>query len=254
VLGVRDLAWLCFALGVMSIGRQSLSSAFVAVAAAMVVLGTLYFASLRPTYNHLSNTISELGETGAPQAHLVAFGFFLPVGLLVWLALWLTHCQSPGQETSQVLFLLSGLGTGYVLSAFFPCDPGAPLFGSWRTLVHNGAGLIEYGGTALGFLLLCRHCARHKVRAQAVSFGTAAALGFLAMVLLGLPPVFPVRGAVQRVAELIQFTGVFFVCHLLSTRAAPDKRPALDPGTDAGLQFRHQPPGASEAGRSIFSQ
>ena len=172
----------------------------------MVLLGTLYFASLRPGYSHISNTISELGETGAPQAHLVAFGFFLPVGLLVWLALRLTHCHRPSGETSLVLLALSGLGTGYVLSAFFPCDPGGPLFGSWRTLVHNTAGLIDYGGTALGFLLFCRYCARHKMRPQAVNFGIAAVLGllgFLAMVLLGFPPAFPVRGAVQRVTELI---------------------------------------------------
>src|SRR5690242_8926977 len=161
-----------------TLGRQS--PALVAAAAAMVLLGTLYFASLRPGYSHISNTISELGETGTPQAHRVAFTFFLPVGLLVWLALWLVHRHQLGPETSSVLLALSGLGTGYVLSAFFPCDPGCPLFGSWRTLVHNAAGLIDYGGTALGFLLFSRCCARYKMRPQAVAFGIAAGLGFLA--------------------------------------------------------------------------
>ena len=211
----------------MNIGRQSFSPALIAVAAAMALPGTLYFASLRPGYSHISKTISELGETGAPQAHLVAFGCFLPVGLIVWWALWLLHRHRPGQDTSLVLLALSGLGAGYVLAAFFPCDPGGPLFGSWRTLVHNTTGLIDYGGTAFGFLLFCRYCARQKMRPQAVAFGIAAALGFLATVLLGLPPAFPVRGAVQRVAELIQFAGVFFVCHQLSARAALNKRPAL---------------------------
>jgi len=203
----------------------------------MVLLGTLYFGSLRPGYSHVSNTISELGEAGAPQAHLVAFGFFLPVGLIVWLALWLAHLHRPGQETSLVLLTLSGLGTGYVVAAFFPCDPGGPLFGSWRTQVHNAAGLIDYGGTALCFLLFCRCCARHKMKPQAITFGIAAALGFLALALLALPPAFPIRGAVQRLTELIQFTGVFFVCHLLSTRAVFNKLHALDVGTNAGLQF-----------------
>src|SRR3954465_12420531 len=118
----------------MNIGRQSVSSALVAGAAAMVLLGPLYFASLGPDYSHFSKTISELGETGAPQAHLVAFGFFLPVGLLVWFALWLTHRDNSGHDISLVLLALSGLGAGYVLSAFFRCDPGGPLFGSWRTL------------------------------------------------------------------------------------------------------------------------
>jgi hypothetical protein len=69
-------------LDVMSIPRHCLSSSLIAAAAGMVLLGTTYFASLRPAYSHLSNTISELGEIGAPQAHMVAFGFFLPVGLI----------------------------------------------------------------------------------------------------------------------------------------------------------------------------
>ena len=112
----------------MNIGRQSLSSALVAVAAAMVLLGTLYFASLRPGYSHISNTISELGETGAAQARLVAFGFFLPVGLIVWLALWQANRQASGQDTSLVLLALSGLGTGYILGAFLPLRPGRASF------------------------------------------------------------------------------------------------------------------------------
>src|SRR5579863_2962744 len=124
----------------MSMRCRYLSPSLISAAAAMVLLETLYFASLRPAYSHLSNTISELGETGAPQAHLVAFEFFLPVGLVVWLALWLADRHKPGQDTPLVLLALSSLGTGYVLAAFFPCDPGGPLFGSWRTLVHNTAG------------------------------------------------------------------------------------------------------------------
>jgi hypothetical membrane protein len=226
-------------LSIMSIRYHYALPTLIAAAAAMVLLGTLYFASLRPGYSHISNTISELGETGALRARLVGFGFFLPVGLLVWLALWLTHRHRPSEDRSLVLLAMSGLGTGYVVSAFFPCDPGGPLFGSWRTLVHNTAGLIDYAGTALGFLLFCRYCARHEMRLQAVTFGIAAVLGllgFLAMVLLGFPPAFPVRGAVQRVTEVIQFTGVFFVCHLLATRAAPSKRPALVAG---GSSFSH---------------
>jgi hypothetical protein len=139
----------------------------------MVLLATLYFASLRPGYSHISNTISELGETGASQAHLVAFAFFLPVGLIVWRALWLVRRYTSDGDTLLVLLALSGLGAGYVLAALFPCDPGGPLFGSWRTLVHNTAGVIDYGGTALGFLLFCRYCATHKMRRHAFAFGIA---------------------------------------------------------------------------------
>jgi hypothetical membrane protein len=215
----------------MSIRRHSISSALVTVAAVMVLLGTLCFSSLRPGYSHISNTISELGETGTPRAHLVAFGLFLPVGLLVWLALWLLHRETAGKDVSRVLFALSCLGAGYVVSTFFPCDPGAPLFGSWRTLVHNAAGLIDYGGTAIGFLLVSRCLARLRATPQAVAFGVGGVVGLVSLVALCLHALFPVRGAVQRLAELIQFSGCFRVPAAIEER---DVQPAARTGPRDG--------------------
>ncbi len=207
----------------MNIRPPSLSSALILMAATMVVLGTLYFASLRPGYSHIANTISELGETGAPRARLVAYGFFLPVGLMVWLALWLLRRARPDKEASAALLALSCLGIGYVVSAFAPCDPGAPLFGSWRTLVHNVAGLIDYGGTAVGFLLLSRRCASNANGAaiQVAGFVVAGAVCLACLVLL--LPVFSIRGGAQRVAEAIQFIGVLFACLLLSKELPPNE-------------------------------
>jgi hypothetical protein len=212
---------LTLSLGVMSLRRHSLSLALIAVAAVMVLFGTLYFASLRPGYSHISNTISELGETGASPAHLVAFGFFLPVGLMIWLAVWLMHRETLDKDASLVLVAMSCLGTGYVVSALFSCDPGAPLFGSWRTLVHNAAGLVDCGGTAIGFLLVCRYCARRKATTQATVFGVGGGLVLICLAALCVRSAFPLRGAVQRVAELIQFTGVFLVCLLLPRTRRP---------------------------------
>lgn len=201
----------------MSILSRSSSAALIFLAAVMVMLGTVYFASLRPDYSHIANTISELGETGAPRAGLVAFGFFLPVGLMVWLALWLVQQGRSDKEASTVLLALSCLGSGYVVGAFVPCDPGGPLFGSWRTLVHNLAGLIDYGGTGMGFLLVAR---RHtKNMSQVAGFVVAGTSCLVGLVLV--LPVFHIRGAVQRVLEIIQFTGVFFACDLIARRAAP---------------------------------
>lgn len=227
----------------MSMLRHSLSAFFIGAAAAMVLLGTLYFGSLRPTYSHVANTISELGETGAPQAHLVAYGFFVPVGLLVWLGLWVTHGHTASRDTGLVLFALSGLGIGYTLGALFPCDPGAPLFGSWRTLAHNVAGAIDYGGTVVGFCLFSRYCAWHKASPLAVVFGMAALMMFFGSVALALPAAFSVRGAVQRGMELVQFTGVFFVCRVFSTEAAANQRPAPDAGTRVSSRFGRRLPG-----------
>jgi hypothetical protein len=199
----------------MNARLRSLSSALIVIAALMVLFETIYFASLQPRYSHVANTISELGATGATHAHQAAFGFFLPAGLLVWLALWLVHCEAPDRQISLVLIALSCLGTGYTMSAFFPCDPGAPLFGTWRTQVHNVLGVIDYGGTGIGFLLASRCFARQQPIFQTAAFLIAGVLVLSGLALLSSQAAFHIRGAVQRFTEVIQFTGVFFACRLL---------------------------------------
>ena len=195
--------------------RLQLSATLAVTAALMVLIETPFFASLRPGYSHVANTISELGETGAARARQVAWAFFLPVGLLVWLALWLVHREVPGQKASFILAAMSCLGTGYVMAAVFPCDPGAPLWGSWRTQVHNVFGCLDYEGTGIAFLLVSRHFARRNATIPAVAFLLASALVFVGLVLIALPATFHIRGAVQRATEVLQFTGLFFICTFL---------------------------------------
>jgi hypothetical membrane protein len=202
---------------------QFLAIGAIVVAALMVLVETLYFASLRPGYSHISNTISELGETGAPHAERVSFGFFLPVGLLVWLALWLVCREAPDRYAAFALIAIACLGAGYVAAAFFPCDPGAPLFGTWRTQIHNVVGFIDYAGTGIGFLLISRHFAGRDATFQTIAFLVAGLLVLMCVALLSVKATFPVRGAIQRVAEIIQFTGVFFVCYSLSKKKTPNK-------------------------------
>ncbi len=209
----------------MRVRLHSFSAPLVLVAAALALFGTLYFASLRPSYGHSSNTISELGEAGAPNAHQVAFGFFLPVGLLVWLALWLVRRGASDRYASFALVALSCLGAGYVIAVFFPCDSGAPFFGSWRTQIHNVVGFIDYEGTGIGFLLISRYFARQKAAVQAVAFSVAGVLVLVGLALLSLEATYHFRGVIQRVTEVIQFTGVFFVCYLLSRKMTPNKSP-----------------------------
>lgn len=213
----------------MNAGHRLLPPVLIAAAALIVLLGTFSFALLHSGYSHSANTISELGETGAPYAHSVDFGFFLPVGLLVWLALWLSNREMPDKNVSIVLAALSCLGTGYVMSAFFPCDTGAPIYGSWCTQVHNVFGFVDYEGTGIGFLLAARLFAKRRAFIRAIGFSTAGGLVLVGLVMLSMDTHLYMRGLVQRITELIQFTGVFFACLLLpqKTRAgtfapAPD--------------------------------
>ena len=84
--------------------------------AALLILG-----ARRPAYSQRRHTISELGESGAPQARLVAAGVFLPIGLAMLLAAWLAHPLGSGTSA-----LALCIAVGYLAAAAFPCDPGSP--------------------------------------------------------------------------------------------------------------------------------
>ncbi|MDR3458493.1 MAG: hypothetical protein P4N60_13665 [Verrucomicrobiae bacterium] len=111
--------------------------------------------------------------------------------------------------------------------------PGAPLYGTWRTQVQNALGFLDYAGTGIGFLLISRPFARQQSTAPAVAFLAAGALMLLTVALLSPAATFPVRGLIQRLAEVCQFTGVFFVCHFLSKTMTPKRSPPRYHGTRA---------------------
>ena len=112
-----------------------------------LLIGILYFGFKKSSYSHIKDTISELGEFGSKHAKMVNYGLFMPVGLLLFIIAFLNTSNS-------VLMGLSiSLGIGYVVSAFFPCDPGSPFTGSGRQQVHNLGGFIEYAG---GIIFLMR--------------------------------------------------------------------------------------------------
>ena len=186
-----------------------------ATSALIVLVGTIAFASLRPEYTHIRNTISVLGETGAALGHQVSYGVFLPAGLLAWAAMYLAANSTTPRELKVVLALLSSLGTGYVMAAIFSCDPGSPLMGSWRQQVHNLFGLIEYAGTAVGMLLACLFFLKKGLITTGVTFGLAGVVVLLCLAGLSIASAFPYRGGIQRIAEAIMFVGaISFVATL----------------------------------------
>ena len=153
------------------------------------------FGARKPAYSHLRHTISELGESGAPQAGLVAAGVFLPIGLAMLLAAWLARPFDSG-----ISALALCIAVGYLTAAAFPCDPGSPLSGSWRQAVHNLGGTFQYIGGAFVLLQMAGHAGQpFRVFGLAV-IGAAIALS--------VPLLASVRGLVQRVAEACLFGGL----------------------------------------------
>lgn len=170
----------------------TLPTAITALAAIYLLILLIVLARRKPGYRHAIHSISELGEVGAPQQRFVAFGLFLPVGVA---------CLSVGYlllaRNESAAMLATAIGVGYVVAAFFPCDPGSPVFGTLRQTIHNIGGGIEYGGGAIALMKLAEEF-EQPFRAG----------GFVVLaVLLGLtvlPPSAP-RGAIQRVGEALLF-------------------------------------------------
>ena len=162
-----------------------------------LLIGILYFGFKKSFYSHIKDTISELGEFGSKHAKMVNYGLFMPVGVLLFIIAFFNSSNS-------VLVGLSiSLGIGYIVSAFFPCDPGSPFTGSVRQQVHNLGGFIEYAG---GLIFLMR------ASEQELSFFNVdyKFLGFVVVVCIAITsiPKNPIRGLAQRIAELIFFASL----------------------------------------------
>ncbi len=191
--------------------RRRLAAALCGAGAAVSALAVpVVAARAGAPYSHVSQYISELGATGEPHAGLVALLGFAPTGLLLLAFLGLAAgIFPPSRRTTAGVLCLAAVPASYLAAAIFPCDPGCPGSGSLSQSVHNAFGLLEYVGAVPGLVLLgtaFRRSApwRPLSRASLVA-ALLAALGFLAML---APPLEPVRGLSQRLAEASIFLWV----------------------------------------------
>lgn len=163
------------------------------VIAALYLAGTvLALAPRKPGYRHLNHTISELGEVGSPDQGLVAFGVFLPVGVLLFVVALAMSAKVPAAAA-----LATAIAIGYVGAAIFPCDAGAPALGSLRNMAHTLFGAVEYVGGGFALMVLSETFGQPFRAAGFVVLASALLIGYL-------PPSSP-RGAVQRVSEVLLF-------------------------------------------------
>jgi hypothetical protein len=167
--------------------------ALVLLSAVWLLFGLVYVGQRKPGYSQWRDTISELGEVGTPLTRPVSYGLFLPIGLLLWLAAWLT-------EVDGTAGLSACVGAGYVLAAFFPCDVGSLTSGSGRQQLHNLGGAIEYIGGAYWLSQL----STGLVVAGYSLFSLAAGVVVAGAVLLSVPG-FSLRGLTQRIVDGVLF-------------------------------------------------
>lgn len=192
------------------------AAALSGVAAALLALAVALAAPLgRPAYSHVSQYISELGETGAPNAVWVRIGFAL-IGLCALTFVASARRILPAsRRTTAGLLCLAAVGAAYLVSALAPCDAGCPAVGSVAQSVHNLFGMLEYVGGVAGLLLLSAAVDRRLAMLCRVA-ALLVAIGFAGML---LPSLATVRGVAQRVAEVALF-GCFAAIGVGGARSA----------------------------------
>ena len=167
----------------------------------LLVTSLVIFGRRKPQYSHVVHTISELGEVGAPDQRRVAWAVFLPIGLLLLPLVQFYQASFPA-----IAALAGCLCVGYLVAAFFPCDPGSPVSGSVRQGVHNLGGAIEYIGGGFSLIWAAERFGDELKWLGFVVLGLAVALTVL--------PTVSIRGLVQRVGEVILFGGLTYLVGL----------------------------------------
>lgn len=172
-----------------------LATIVTALAAGYLFAMLFVLAPHKAGYSHVRHTISEIGEYGARHERFVAWGLFLPIGLVLLLVAWMARPASPA-----VAALALCIAVGYLGAALFPCDPGSPLLGSSRQMLHNIAGAVEYTGGGFALMTIARESGQ--------PFQAAGFIVLASAVGLSVVPAGAGRGLLQRIAELCLFGGL----------------------------------------------
>lgn len=178
------------------------------------ILPVMILARRRPGYSHINQTISELGEAGSRDEKHAAIFAFAPAGHTVWLFVAALVVSVPPLAQGPGAWLFALLGAGYVGAAIFPCDPGAPLWGTWRNNLHNLLAGFGYFGAAGGMIELGRTMEDVAALADFAEISQVMGqLAFIGVFLLSFPS--PVRGLIQRLLEAVFYVWMLVIGILL---------------------------------------
>lgn len=162
---------------------------------------TLVLGALLPGYDLVRQTQSELGAVDVPLGWAMNAGFALLGGAVLGLARLLGAALVPSRWRTLLAIALIVAGTGFVVVALFPCDPGcvdATTVGRW----HSRLSLPPAVGLPVAMMLFAPAAARGGPFGPAwrrASFG----VGLLSLgggPVVGLELVPEVDGLLQRLA------------------------------------------------------
>ncbi len=112
-------------------------------------------AALRPEYSHVTQFMSELGESTGPHAALMNFLGFIPSGLfLAAFGVSLASLRPHTRLSFAATALITVFGLGIVGAGVYSCDPGCPRQGlSSEATVHQVVSIIAFIAGVFGIAL-----------------------------------------------------------------------------------------------------
>lgn len=167
-------------------------------------------AAIRPGYSHISQFISQLGESGGPNTILMNYAGFMLPGVLIFLSgLGFARRLPRSALTVAGSLLVAIFGLGIFAAGVFSCDPGClPENPSREGFLHNFVSLIAFSAMIAGVAVLGFQFRRMPgwQAFAGYSFVTAVVAAALLVGMVTVTAVMPVIGLVQRV-----FLGFLFL-------------------------------------------
>ena len=174
----------------------------------VIVLGYLWTG-----YNPLTQAISELGATNAPNVSIQALNFAILGILTVIFAVGLT-LQNRRFRSTSVLVGVYGFGT--LLVGVLPCDPGCLTTGtSMVQIAHDLDALISFILLAVAPLLFWRSGKTLLLWSKTAVWSLRVALGsvplLIAYLIIEVSSLSPYTGLLQRIFLGLLFAWVIMV-------------------------------------------
>ena len=127
------------------------------------ILAIITNASLRSDYSHISNFISDLGNTGSPNAAVMNYGGFLPFGLMMiafGLSLLIMLPKGPGFRIGPFLVLVFGIGV--LLAGLYSGSDSCPPECTRENMIHDYVSLIAFFSAIIGIGILSFSFRNHQ--------------------------------------------------------------------------------------------
>ena len=132
------------------------------VAPVLFALAVIVLGFVREDYNHISQTISDLGEIGSPNMAGQNVNFISTGLLILALSFGLYRGTGPGERVKVGSLLVSVIGLGVAAAGVFPDDSSCPSPGC-NSLAANGhavAGFMVFPLIPFAILLFARGLGR----------------------------------------------------------------------------------------------